>query len=328
MKRLLLRLLRAAVVGAILFFLGLYVYRNWSELSRTPFAFRPLPFLISTVLVLILYAQQSNCWGLLLGAIAKPVPAREAMAVWFASQVAKYVPGKVMLPLIRFSLCRRRGIDIGRTTVSIYLELALMTGSAIAVFLLSTFGWSDDAWRLLAGKLRWSGGAVALRYLILLTLPAMLIGIHPRLLSWVINLGLRLLKKEPVEFRLPYSRLLLLWLAYIAGWIVYAGSCWLLMISLGFAGSGNAVGVAGIFLLAWVIGFLSFVTPGGIGVREAILTGMLTLWNVPLGLSAVAAALSRLQWTGMEMIGAALTVRDRPAPLPDETAGAAKETPS
>lgn len=317
MKRILLIGMRVAVVGAILFFLGAYGYRNWTALNTMSFSFRPLPFALSTLLVLVLYAQQSNCWGWILGGVAKPVPWREAMAVWFASQVAKYVPGKMMLPLIRFGLCRRRGIDIGRTTVSIYLELALMTGSAIAVFLFSTLGWSDDAWILLAAKLGWSSGAGILRYLILLTLPAMLIGIHPRLLAWSINLGLRLLKKEPIALRLPYARLLLLLAGYIAGWIVYAGSCWLLMRSLGYAETDNAVGVSGIFLLAWIIGFLSFVTPGGIGVREAILTGMLALWNVPLGLSAAAAGLSRLQWTGMELVGAALTVRDRPEPLPD-----------
>jgi uncharacterized membrane protein YbhN (UPF0104 family) len=52
-----------------------------------------------------------------------------------------------------------------------------------------------------------------------------------------------------------------------------------------------------------------------VGVREAVLIGMLGWQGVPLGAATAAAALCRLQWTGMEIVGAALTVRDRPAPL-------------
>jgi uncharacterized membrane protein YbhN (UPF0104 family) len=315
MKKALWLAARVVLVGAILFFLGLFVRRNWNELATMQFAFHPLPFVISTLLVFALYLQHSTCWWIILTGVSKPMPWREAIAVWFASQVSKYVPGKVMLPLVRMGLCRRRGIDPGRVTMAIYLELSLMTGGIIAVSAATSFGWSPKLWDSLATLVRWPGGGDPLRYVVFLLIPGTLVAVHPRLLEWVINLGLRLIKKDAIRIDLSYGKLLLLGSWYIAGWIVYSFACWLLMVSLGVDDPSRIPPLAGAFAISWVVGFLSFVTPGGVGVREAVLIGMLGWQGVPLGAATAAAALCRLQWTSMEIVGAALTVRDRPAPL-------------
>lgn len=315
-RRALPAIVKATVFLAIVAFLIVAVYRNAADLREMEFSFSPLSFTVSTLLILVLFLIQSTGWHRILSGIAHRVGVVEAMAVWFASQVSKYVPGKVMLPLVRFSLCKRCGIDIGRTTMSIYLELALMTGGAIFVFLLSSLGWADNAaWALLAEKLHWAQGAEYLRWVVLLVVPGCLVAVHPKLLERVINFALKLIGKTPLRIEITYGRMMALFAWYVLGWCVYSLSSWLLMVSLTDMDSAQFLPIAGAFTFSWVVGFLSFITPSGLGVREALLTGMLTLWGFPLGTAMVAAVLARLQWTGMELLGALLTIRRRPLPV-------------
>ncbi len=319
MKRQLVIVFKVVIVAAIVLFLGLAIYHNANNLRHTEFEFSLAPFVLSTLLLMATFVSQALLWQTVLGGVAKPIPASEGVAIWIASQVAKYVPGKVMLPLVRFGLCGRRGIDVGRTTLSIYVELALTMSAAFAM-VLACLGWADPAtWSVLAHTLRWTGDPAALRWILLPIVPTLLAGVHPRLLQWGINLGLRALKKEPVRIELSYARILVLFLLFAAGWAVYGLSSWLLIRSLGPADPALGPIIAGAFLASYLIGFFSFVTPGGVGVREAVLTGILMLWQFPFELAAVAAAVARLQWTGSELVLSALTLRFRPKPPAEPT---------
>ena len=57
----------------------------------------------------------------------------------------------------------------------------------------------------------------------------------------------------------------------------------------------------GTYVLAWIIGFLAFFTPGGLGVRETVLVLMLNLY-LPVYISAVLAILSRVWWIIGELV--------------------------
>jgi hypothetical protein len=62
---------------------------------------------------------------------------------------------------------------------------------------------------------------------------------------------------------------------------------------------------AGIFAGAWVLGFLSFLAPGGLGVREGILVYLLG-FHLPSHVAIVVTLLSRLWVTAAELMGTAL----------------------
>ena len=311
---------KAALVAVIVVFLGLAIYRNASKLQDVEFTFRLWPFLLSSLLVLAQFFQQSTCWWVILRGVGGPVPHWEGQAVWYASQAAKYVPGRVMLPLMRYTLLKRRGVALTGTMVSIYLELTLMTGSAVLVALLSSIGFPLDIWDMLAVKIHWFGDGRTLRLAVLALTPATFVAMHPRLLQWVVNRGLRTIKKDPVQFDITYGRMLALGAAYTVGWCLYGLSAWLLMVSLGIDDVSLAYKIVATFTMSWVIAFLSFITPGGIGIREGVMTALLSLWGVPLAIAGVAAVLCRLQWTGNEMVGALLTVRHRPQVPKEELA--------
>jgi len=59
----------------------------------------------------------------------------------------------------------------------------------------------------------------------------------------------------------------------------------------------------GIYAIAWDIGFVSFITPSGLGFREGAIVGLFALsLPSPLGVSAILAVLSRLVSTAAELV--------------------------
>ena len=55
--------------------------------------------------------------------------------------------------------------------------------------------------------------------------------------------------------------------------------------------------------MAWDVGFASFITPSGLGIREVVITAIFALaFPIPAGLSAVMAILSRLVSTVAELV--------------------------
>jgi glycosyltransferase 2 family protein len=104
-------------------------------------------------------------------------------------------------------------------------------------------------------------------------------------------------------------------LIHVGGWAAYGVSFTL------FVGSVHPVAWQDVPLLgatyaaAWVIGFLSFLTPGGIGVREGVLAYLLGLW-LPPGVAIVISLLSRLWIVAGELVGTAIAWRIRPPVAP------------
>jgi hypothetical protein len=56
----------------------------------------------------------------------------------------------------------------------------------------------------------------------------------------------------------------------------------------------------GIYTLAWMVGFLSLLTPGGLGVREGIMTFFLSLY-MPVSMAIIVALLARVWNTIAEL---------------------------
>ncbi len=59
--------------------------------------------------------------------------------------------------------------------------------------------------------------------------------------------------------------------------------------------------IIGIYATAWTIGFLSFITPSGLGVREGMLSLLLTVY-LPPATATLVALLSRLWSTLAELV--------------------------
>jgi glycosyltransferase 2 family protein len=101
---------------------------------------------------------------------------------------------------------------------------------------------------------------------------------------------------------------------------------WLLALDGGGSGKSLPLAAIGAYALAWTVGFLFFIAPGGIGAREVALAITLAP-ALPAGAPQVVAIISRVVFTLVDLIGSGLAfliggrvrfsaLRARPADMP------------
>jgi glycosyltransferase 2 family protein len=118
-------------------------------------------------------------------------------------------------------------------------------------------------------------------WLILLA-PVVVAGIHPR----VIAAALRRLRKGETRIDLRYRDLLKLLGAYCLCWCLYGVGFYLASTAVSLTGSGapaqGPIGLShlpeliGVNALSWTVGFVSIITPAGLGVREGVAFSLLS----------------------------------------------------
>ncbi len=82
-------------------------------------------------------------------------------------------------------------------------------------------------------------------------------------------------------------------LLFILAWLLYALGCFFIAISFSYIYPGNFVFILSFFVLSWLAGYLLFITPMGLGVRELVIVGSLSLF-VPLSIASAIAVLTRI----------------------------------
>lgn len=221
--------------------------------------------------------------------------------VFFLSNIAKYLPGSVWALPSRAFLYQRAGVSTGRSVVAVFWEVLLMIFGAGT---LSIF-----AYRLVDDTIP---SALFILLVIIFTL-GMIIGLtmlySPRFQSLLARLPLPKVVNRLMENRalwLSPRQLVQATLSYWLAWILIGAS---------FAGMVYAVNpdfearlwleLPALYAGAWLVGFLVIIAPGGIGVRDALLTiGLSVFLNDPL--PAVIAVIARIAWTLAEVTGVLL----------------------
>lgn len=305
-RRSLLRtLLAAMLVAATLVFLGLAIQRNWAQVAAMDWTIRPLELAASVLVLIGAMAWGVFVWNRVLGRFEAPrLRLRTLLWVWFLSNLARYVPGKIWQLVGAVQLGRRAGLEPSVLLTSLVIHTALTLVSAALVSLLALPTLFREAGIL--------GGAV-----VTAAAASGLVLVHPA----VLNLGLRIIPDRLAAAGLVWTgswadgvRLLglsaIAWLIYGAAFVLFADA--LVGIPLEIAPALIAANA-----LAFLIGYLVFVAPGGLGAREAALALLLGPLG-SLGVAAVIALAFRLWLIVAELVGAGLValLPGNPPPQP------------
>ncbi len=286
------RLLGPLLVVLVAIFLARTLAEGFGEAREYDWSFDPALLALSVALVLMYYVQQWGGWRLVMRGFADPLSARESAAIWFASILGRYVPGNVAMVAGRIGLCRRRGIPATATFASMVYENALILLSALLVAAASVPFWPPFPYK---------GYAVLLAAFA----PIGLALLHPAVFGRLANAALRRLKREPLRATLPFGRVLLLLLYYAGGWILLGISFAALAASVAPLAPAHLPLLAGGYAFAWEVGFLSLITPSGLGVKEGVLFLVLRL-AFPAPVAAALVVLSRLWQTLAEVACASI----------------------
>lgn len=204
---------------------------------------------------------QAYGWTLLIDHLTgRRAPRGAAAALYLDSQLARYTPGKVGLPVVRMAGANRIGVAARIVGTSILVEvLSWMTTAALTGFgLLLLSGAASSAVIAVLQN-------VSLIVLVLAVAAVVLLAsVDRRRLPGALCRRLNLEGTGPLmPWGLPMAHGV-----YWALWAIH-GYC----VVRGFCGSDSAArSTTGYFVLAPVIGFLTLVAPAGVGVREAILS--------------------------------------------------------
>ncbi|MCW2613764.1 MAG: hypothetical protein JWN08_758, partial [Frankiales bacterium] len=256
----------------------------------------PAAALGSLVAVVVGLLASAMVWRSLLADLGTRLPLRPALHVFFLGQLGKYVPGSVFAIAAQMELGKAHGAPRSRvgTASLVFMGVLVAAGlltAAVVLPLTSPDALDDYAWVLVA-------------------LPVGLALLSPPVLSRLVALLLRVLRRDPLERPLSWrgSGAALGWALVM--WAAYGVHLWLLVRTQDTSEGPDLLLLSvGAYALAWTAGFLFVVAPAGAGVREAALVVALApvLDRGPaLALAVLSRVLMTLGDLGWGAVGAAL----------------------
>src|SRR6266571_1708014 len=279
----------------------LYKIRDWGDWNELIASVHQWNYWLLALSFLGFILQEMSyglIWQAVLRRLGHHLPLRVCLRIYLPSEFVRYIPGNVWHVLTRILWVGKYGVSRPVAFASMAIELITKLAAGILVFSISLLFWQDigKVGSLLRGSL--------LDILGIASIIALFIGLHPRILNGVLNWALRRMKREPIQLTLRYSDILFITLAWCVSWIVAGTAFYILLLALWPAAPLVALPICiGIYAFAWDIGFVSFITPSGLGVREAAIVGLFALaLPLPAGLATVMALLSRFVSTIAEVV--------------------------
>src|SRR5216684_300397 len=288
-------------IGLPVIILALFLYqvkKNWADLTAYTFQWNPWLLALAFLGFMLQELSYGLIWRAILARLDSHLGLRVCLRIYLASEFVRYIPGNVWHVLTRILWVGKYGVSRPVAFASMAIELIAKLAAGVLVFALSLLFWRDlDALgRLTEQRIVFALGVG--------TILALCVILYPPVLNALLNSGLRLLKRDPIKLTLRYRDIIFVTLAWCASWFVAGSAFFVLLLALW----SNTPLIAwpiciGIYALAWDIGFVSFITPSGLGFREGAIVGLFAL-ALPLsaGLSTIMALLSRFVSTIAELV--------------------------
>jgi uncharacterized membrane protein YbhN (UPF0104 family) len=272
-----------------------FVFRQWNDLPDFQWHFIPGWLVLSAPCVFIFYVAQGEIWRLIVHALGEDhLRAGPARAIWGKSLIARYVPTNALMVVGRMVMAEREGVPKRVCLASIVYELGLGFGTAVMVgayFVIQLPDLQDQP----------------ARYFVMALIPLVLVVLHPRVFFPLANRGLRKLGRDPLEKPLPFRRILEFSLMYVGCWLAVGIGVYAFARALTPLDASDFPYVAAAYPVAYCVAVLTFIAPGGLGVRDAALA--LSLKAVMPGAAAAAIAVAfRIFQTGIELVYVAIVV--------------------
>ncbi len=276
-----------AVLGAV----GYAVVRQWPDVRHTLATLAWPAVLLSLVMVLVGLGAQALAWRAALADLGHRVGVRTASQVYLIGLLAKYLPGSIWSYALQMELGRRASVPRSRAFLASLVTLGLSTTAALAlgVFGLPALSKLDPLTRVL----------------VLALVPAAIASAHPRVLTWLVQRFLKLVRRPALDTPLTWRAVgtVLGWCT--VSWLAFGLHLWLLAGTRAVPGPGGLLRCVGAIALGLTAGIVAFVSPSGLGVREAVVTAAL-LPYVPAGVALGTALASRMIFTAGDLAAAGI----------------------
>jgi len=129
----------------------------------------------------------------------------------------------------------------------------------------------------------------------------------PNMIVEIINFLFKKLNKKPIEVVIS-KRDLLIWISlYTLPWFFAGLSLFFLMKSIGSFANPNLIDTIGVSSIIALVGLLSFILPGGLGIKEITGSTLLSLW-MPFSVGLLITVLNRILQISDELLWSIVAV--------------------
>ena len=300
------RVIQVVILGAIGYFLVLnLVELDWRAFFRSLAQANRWLLVLSMIMTVGGGLLVALGWGFILRALGQKVPHGVILRIYYLSELAKYVPGKIWTAVGRVMMLEKRGVPRLITIASVGAMLIILAVSGVLVALATLPLWPSLE---VAGDSR-------LVILLVALVPIGLALLHPRIFQPILNWFLRKFEKVDVTVNLRYASILLLVLFWCGLWIIKGTATYLLLTILPgdiFAAhplpAYSWLLFSGIMAVSWILGTISPLTPAGLGIAELSIVVLLeSLFSIPVGYGTIFAVFIRIWSVLAELICVGIT---------------------
>ena len=268
-KKIFFRIVYFVAVLAVFIFLTRFLRLNWQKLNNHDWAVDYGFLAVSLIFFFIYTIAAALAWRKIF-TILEPgkITSRFLVIRVFAYSVfGKYLPGISWAPVARLYFGRRHGLGGKKFAVSIVYEnfIIIISGFLLSLFLLGGF--------LDAPVSGFYSAAIV-------SIAVGLVLIHPKIFHIMVNFILNAFKREAIarnEF-LKINDIVKIVFYYFFAYAAAGVGFYFLIRSFFYLPLSNIPVMIGAFALALVSGVVVIFAPSGLGVREAVLTAILSLY--------------------------------------------------
>jgi uncharacterized membrane protein YbhN (UPF0104 family) len=305
-KKILWRTLQTIVIGLILYFLVGQLVRHWQKVRDFDWHINYVYLAAAMLSVIFTFFIFSSVWRLIVLSLDKNVSYRKSFKIAYLANLGRYIPGKIWQMFGMIYLARKEGVTEEEAVTSFGLSqlFAIPSGLFSGLLFLSVYPgvlarYSDIPFL--------SFGVIAIAVAILVV--SMLVVFKPGLMEAAFNRVIILIKRKPIRLRMNKSLAAAIYGGYFLAWSMYGFSFWLFVRAITVEPTA-LLPMAGIFIIAYQIGYLFLLAPGGVGPREAMMAMMLTPFFGP-GVPAAIAVAARIWLIAAEAVSALIALKIR-----------------
>ncbi len=283
MKKKILDVVKWAWIVLVIVGAGYYCYKNYGKISNYLHTISLIHLLISFLLLMVGKLALSEMTRYSLKKIDVKIDYTDALTITSVTQLGKYLPGGIWHIAGKLGIYKARQISLKKSTQAIIYENVWLLSSAFVIGSVLLMVSSKDVLCSVYQPLC----SANLQMAVAVTLPIL----------WVIALYLFevvFFKDNPViavDFIIKFFIMMVIWLSFgVSFWLVFP------RIAANFL-----VPITGAFSLSWVVGYVTIFAPGGIGVREYLLTILLASFFSSTEV-AIYATMHRLIWVLEEIV--------------------------
>lgn len=277
-----LRAIAVAVIGAAVYFVVRTVVRDWAVISEYEWSLKWWLLLASIAIGCAASFVNAKVMQRIMKAFGARVPFSRFGFLFMAANFGRYVPGKVAQIAGLLVFMKREGVPRTVTFASmvVYQGLLILVAGIVGISLVGP----EIITKAAPGISIWVVFAAAIVGIVL-TIPS--------IMERIVNLGLGLLKRERIVYDLSIRDWAVAFIALVIGWILFGIAFAVMNASITGLEIAQFPYACGAFVLAFMIGWLVLIAPGGLGVREGILLLILAA-IYPSGIAGLIATVARV----------------------------------